>query len=71
VFLAFEVVIIYLYFVETRYTPIEEIAKYFDKDHVEVAELTLQQREKELAEEGKGGVVSEVEVEGEGEGRRA
>ncbi|THX36617.1 putative hexose transporter [Aureobasidium pullulans] len=30
VFLAFEVIVIYLFLVETRYTPLEEIAKYFD-----------------------------------------
>lgn len=42
----------------------EEIAKYFDKDHVEVAELTLQQREKEIVEEGehKAAQVTQTEV---------
>lgn len=32
VFLAFEVWIIYSFLIETRYTPMEEIAKYFDGD---------------------------------------
>lgn len=40
VFLAFEVVIIYFFIVETRYTPLEEIAKYFDgEDAVDVGEV--------------------------------
>lgn len=40
VFLAFEVFIIYFFLVETRYTPLEEIAKYFDGDNVvDVGEL--------------------------------
>lgn len=40
VFLAFEVGIIYFFLVETRYTPLEEIAKYFDGDDVvDVGEL--------------------------------
>ncbi|KAJ1331980.1 hexose transporter-like protein [Microdochium nivale] len=32
VFLAFEIVIIYCFIVETRYTPLEEIARFFDGD---------------------------------------
>ena len=39
VFLVFEVFIIYFFIVETRYTPKEEIAKYFDGDRVDVAEI--------------------------------
>jgi hypothetical protein len=70
VFLVFEVVIIYLYFVETRYTPMEEIAKYFDGPDATVAhlaELTVQHRTKGLEEEGpddegKAVEVSQVEV---------
>lgn len=39
-FLAFEVVIVYLFIVETRYTPLEEIAKFFDGDSaIDVAEI--------------------------------
>lgn len=40
VFLLFEVFIIYFFIVETRYTPMEEISKFFDGDSaVDVAEL--------------------------------
>lgn len=39
VFLAFEVGIIYFFIVETRYTPLEEIARYFDGDAVDVSEV--------------------------------
>jgi hypothetical protein len=69
VFLVVEVIVIYLYFIETRYTPMEEIAKYFDGEDGgvhEIAAMTNAQHEKELAEEGKAGqggsVVQEVEV---------
>ncbi|KAL7269788.1 hypothetical protein RUND412_007532 [Rhizina undulata] len=34
--LGFELVIVYFLFVETRYTPLEEIAKYFDGDEAKV-----------------------------------
>jgi len=41
VFIVFEVVIIYFFIVETRYTPLEEIAKFFDgEDAVDIAEIT-------------------------------
>ena len=66
-FLAFEVIIIYLFFVETRYTPMEEIAKYFDGPDAgvaHVAELTRQQREKGVEEDGRAVEVNEVEVTG-------
>ncbi|KAH7030730.1 general substrate transporter [Microdochium trichocladiopsis] len=40
VFLAFEIGIIYFFIVETRYTPLEEIARYFDGDDaVDVREV--------------------------------
>ncbi|KAG4433701.1 hypothetical protein IFR05_010810 [Cadophora sp. M221] len=40
VFLLFEVGIIYFFIVETRYTPLEEIAKFFDGDSaIDVAEI--------------------------------
>ncbi|KAH8586561.1 putative hexose transporter [Bisporella sp. PMI_857] len=41
VFLVFEVLIIYFFIVETRYTPLEEIAKFFDgEEAVDIAEIT-------------------------------
>lgn len=40
VFLVFEVGIIYFFIVETRYTPLEEVAKFFDgEDAVDVGEI--------------------------------
>jgi hypothetical protein len=40
VFLVFEVGIIYCFVVETRYTPMEEINKFFDGDSaIDVAEM--------------------------------
>jgi hypothetical protein len=40
VFLVFEVGIIYFFVVETRYTPMEEINKFFDGDSaIDVAEM--------------------------------
>jgi MFS family permease len=40
VFLGFEVFVIYSFLIETRYTPMEEIAKYFDGDSaVDVGEV--------------------------------
>lgn len=40
VFLGFECWIIYTFLIETRYTPMEEIAKYFDgADAVDVADV--------------------------------
>jgi MFS family permease len=62
VFLAFEVFIIYFYLVETRYTPMEEINKYFDGEEADVAEITVAQVEKSGMEEGKATTVTEVEV---------
>lgn len=41
VFLVFEVGIIYFFLIETRYTPLEEIAKYFDgPGAIDIAEAT-------------------------------
>ncbi|ORY07379.1 general substrate transporter [Clohesyomyces aquaticus] len=67
VFLAFEVVIIYYYIVETRYTPMEEIAKYFNGDDaVDVADVAvadMKERGIELGDAGdKGASVTRVEV---------
>ena len=42
VFLAFEVFVIYFCIVETRYTPMEEIAKFFDgEDSIDVGEVAV------------------------------
>lgn len=43
VFLAFEVVIVYFFYVETRYLPLEEVTKIFDGE--DVAQLTLESLE--------------------------
>jgi len=37
--LAFEFGFVYFFFVETRYTPLEEIAKYFDGEDAQVSTL--------------------------------
>jgi hypothetical protein len=34
VFLAFEIIVLYFVIVETRYTPLEEVAKFFDGEEV-------------------------------------
>jgi hypothetical protein len=49
VFLAFEVAVIYLFLVETRYTPLEEIAKYFDGEEktLDVAAIANEQTKKD------------------------
>jgi len=64
IFLAFEVVIIYFYVVETRYTPMEEIAKYFDGDDaIDVAEVaTADLKEKGIGGGVMGGHAAQVEV---------
>jgi hypothetical protein len=42
VFLAFEIIIIYFFIVETRYTPMEEIAKFFDgEDAVDIGDVAV------------------------------
>jgi MFS family permease len=41
VFLVFEVLIIYFFVIETRYTPIEEIAKFFDGKAADVKEAAI------------------------------
>ncbi|KAM0193836.1 hypothetical protein ACHAPA_009000 [Fusarium lateritium] len=59
VFLGFEVYIIYFFLIETRYTPMEVIAKYFDGDGVvdvgEVARADMKER---------GVAINEVESKG-------
>lgn len=56
-FLVLEVFVVWRYVIETRYTPMEEIARYFDGDSADVVELTIAQRQKGEMEEG---VVREV-----------
>jgi len=57
VFLVFEVGIVYFFIIETRYTPLEEIAKFFDgEDAVDVAEVA----NADVKEKG-GIIVQEVE----------
>jgi hypothetical protein len=49
-FLAFEVVVVYYFYVETRYIPLEEVAKYFDGDDiVEIVNTEIQKGEKAIA----------------------
>lgn len=57
-FLMFEVVVIYFFLVETRYVPMEEIAKYFDGHQADVATLVNAQVEKDMLEKGE---VTQVE----------
>lgn len=46
-FLALEVFVIYFFIIETRYTPIEEVTRFFDGDKADVIEITNAQTEKE------------------------
>jgi hypothetical protein len=52
VFLGFELYFIYFWVVETRYVPMEEIAKYFDGEKHDVVGHTLAEHKGVLAEEG-------------------
>lgn len=46
VFIAFEIYIVYFYVIETRYTPMEEIAKFFDgPEAVDIGEVAIEQTE--------------------------
>jgi hypothetical protein len=64
VFLGFEVYIIYFFLIETRYTPMEEIAQYFDGDDAvdvgEVARADMKDRGI-LVEEEKGPHATTIE----------
>ncbi|KAL1641717.1 hypothetical protein SLS61_009991 [Didymella pomorum] len=69
VFLAFEIAVVYFYIVETRYTPMEEIAKFFDGDDaVDVGEAAVaDMKERGLGagiSEKRAGSVEQVEVVG-------
>lgn len=52
VFLGFEVWFLYFFVVETRYVPMEEIAKYFDGETNDVSAATNAQIKANMAEEG-------------------
>lgn len=61
VFLLFEVFIIYFFLVETRYTPLEEIAKFFDGESaIDVAEIANAEM-KDLKVNNDGTTVQEIE----------
>ncbi|KAK5939703.1 hypothetical protein PMZ80_008083 [Knufia obscura] len=64
VFLGFEVFIIYCFLIETRYTPMEEIAKYFDGEEatLDVAAVANEQVKDKIGEDKMGGTVHQVEV---------
>lgn len=51
-FLGFEVWFLYFFVVETRYVPMEEIAKYFDGETADVSAVTNAQLKADLAEQG-------------------
>jgi len=63
-FLAFEFLVVYFLFVETRYTPLEEIAKYFDGDEAKVGGTAGTELGKEVVAtlESKGQIVATSEV---------
>lgn len=67
VFLAFEIIIIYFFIVETRYTPMEEIAKFFDGDDAvdvgDIAVADMKAKGIELTDGGEKGITTaHVEV---------
>jgi hypothetical protein len=59
IFLGFEVWFLYFFVVETRYVPMEEIAKYFDGETNDVAAATNAQIKADMAEQG---TVEEIEL---------
>lgn len=65
IFLAFEVFIVYYFVIETRYTPMEEIAKFFDgEDAIDVGEVAaadLKEKGMGFTEEKDGTSVHELE----------
>ncbi|KAL3479981.1 general substrate transporter [Aspergillus californicus] len=63
VFLGFEVFVIYSFLIETRYTPMEEIARYFDGDDaVDVGDVaTADMKERGIEMASKGATVVHVE----------
>lgn len=69
--LCFEVWFIWTYLVETRFTPLEEVARFFDGEEADVARVVVMEgkgvdeglRGKSVGDEGKRGA-GEVEVKG-------
>ena len=65
VFLGFEVYIIYFFLIETRYTPMEEIAQYFDGDDAvdvgEVARADMKDRGIDVDGDEKGAHATTIE----------
>lgn len=59
-FLLFEVWYLWKYMIETRYTPLEEVAKFFDGDEADVTAVTTAQVEKGQMEDGLAGDVSKI-----------
>lgn len=51
VWLAVELIVVYFFYIETRYTPLEEIAKHFDGDDAVIGGAVATQKSKELAAE--------------------
>ena len=49
VWLAVELCVVYFFYIETRYTPLEEIAKHFDGDEAIVGGEAANGKSKELA----------------------
>jgi len=66
VFLAFEVGVIYFFLVETRYTPLEEIAKFFDGEDRTLDVAAVANEQSKVDDDGvmgeKGVQVSRVEI---------
>ncbi|KAJ5517004.1 Major facilitator superfamily domain general substrate transporter [Penicillium freii] len=63
VFLAMEVWVIYSFLIETRYTPMEEIAKYFDGDDaVDLGEMAVADMKEQARDAGDKPAVIHVEV---------
>lgn len=70
VFLGFELWFIYFWVVETRYVPMEEIAKYFDGEQADVVGITQAERKGVLAEEGHAEQIEERKDDGNVEVKR-
>lgn len=72
VWLAVELVVVYFFYIETRNTPLEEIAKYFDGENAMVGGAVATEKARELAntlhveetvtDQKDGGLVREVKV---------
>jgi hypothetical protein len=51
VWIAVELIVVYFFYIETRYTPLEEIAKHFDGEDAVVGGHAATQKSRELAAE--------------------